>query len=78
MSIKRTYILGDEWLYYKLYCGARTSDVILTETIKPVTEYLLNQGLIDSWFFIRYGDPDFHIRIRFHLVDLAKIGDVIR
>ncbi|WP_062056888.1 thiopeptide-type bacteriocin biosynthesis protein [Aquimarina longa] len=77
MSVKRTYILGDEWLYYKIYCGARTSDVLLTETIKPLTEQLLEQGLIDSWFFIRYGDPDFHIRIRFHLPDIKCIGDVI-
>ncbi|EZH74890.1 hypothetical protein ATO12_09120 [Aquimarina atlantica] len=77
MSTKRTYILGDEWLYYKIYCGARTSDVILTETIKPLTAQLLEQGLIDSWFFIRYGDPDFHIRIRFRLPDVQAIGTVI-
>ncbi|WP_271765645.1 thiopeptide-type bacteriocin biosynthesis protein [Aquimarina algiphila] len=77
MSTKRTYILGDEWVYYKIYCGARTSDVLLTETIKPLTEQLLQQGLIDSWFFIRYGDPDFHIRIRFHLPDIKAIGTVI-
>ncbi|WP_106790967.1 thiopeptide-type bacteriocin biosynthesis protein [Aquimarina sp. Aq78] len=77
MSTKRTYILGDEWLYYKIYCGARTSDVLLTETIKPLTAQLLEQGLIDSWFFIRYGDPDFHIRIRFHLLDIRAIGTVI-
>ncbi len=77
MTTKRTYILGDKWLYYKIYCGARTSDVILTETIKPLTEKLLEQQLIDSWFFIRYGDPDFHIRIRFCLRDVTKIGEVI-
>ncbi len=77
MSVKRTYILGDEWLYYKLYCGARTSDVLLVETIKPITEHLLEQGLIDSWFFIRYGDPDFHVRIRFHLTDTKNVGAVI-
>lgn len=77
MSTKRTYILGDEWLYYKIYCGARTSDVLLTETIKPLTDYLLKEKLIDSWFFIRYGDPDFHIRIRFHLQDVKNTGNVI-
>ncbi len=77
MNTKRTYILGDEWLYYKIYCGARTSDLILTEAIKPLTEQLLHQKLIDSWFFIRYGDPDFHIRIRFHLCDVQDIGEVI-
>ncbi|WP_108867636.1 thiopeptide-type bacteriocin biosynthesis protein [Aquimarina aquimarini] len=77
MSTKRTFILGDEWLYYKIYCGARTSDMLLTEAIKPLVEYLVKQGVIDSWFFIRYGDPDFHIRIRFHIPDIEKIGSVI-
>jgi len=77
MSVKRTYIIGDKWLYYKIYCGARSSDTILTETIKPLTQKLLEQQLIDSWFFIRYGDPDFHIRIRFCLQDVTKIGEVI-
>ncbi|WP_103069312.1 thiopeptide-type bacteriocin biosynthesis protein [Aquimarina sediminis] len=77
MRVKRTFIVGDEWLYYKLYCGARTSDMLLVETIKPLVEQLLEEKLIDSWFFIRYGDPDFHLRIRFHLLDLRKIGDII-
>ncbi|WP_438710803.1 thiopeptide-type bacteriocin biosynthesis protein [Aquimarina muelleri] len=77
MSIKRTFILGDEWLYYKIYCGARTSDTILIEAIKPVVEQLLEKESIDSWFFIRYADPDFHIRIRLHLRDVKYIGDTI-
>lgn len=77
MSIKRTFILGDEWLYYKIYCGARTSDAILTETIRPVVEELLQKQWIDSWFFIRYADPDFHIRIRLHVPDVKHIGDSI-
>ena len=27
---RRTYIPGDEWLYYKIYCGAKTIDEIIT------------------------------------------------
>ena len=77
MTIKRTFILGDTWMYYKLYCGARTSDIILIETIKPLTEQLLQDKLINKWFFIRYNDPDFHLRIRFELYDVQKIGEVI-
>lgn len=75
--MKRTFLLGDEWLYYKLYCGARMSDIILEETIKPLTEELLKTKRIDSWFFIRYNDPKYHLRIRFHLNQVKQIGDVI-
>ncbi len=66
-NIKRTFFIGDEWLYYKIYCGPKTADVILSEVIKRVTEELVEQKQIDKWFFIRYSDPKNHIRVRFHL-----------
>ena len=46
--MKRTFILGDEWLYYKLYCGKRTADTVFVDCIKPLTEKLLNDNLIDQ------------------------------
>ncbi len=75
--IQRTFIPGDEWLYYKLYCGKRTADTVLINIIKPLTEHLLANKLIDKWFFIRYSDPDAHLRIRFHCNDTNKIGEVM-
>ena len=78
MEVRRGFSLGSEWLYYKIYCGVKTADRILTEVIKPLTEHLLEQQLIDSWFFIRYADPDIHLRVRFHFTDLNHIGTVIQ
>jgi thiopeptide-type bacteriocin biosynthesis protein len=71
------FILGDEWIYYKLYCGKKTADTILVEIIKPLVEKLLKENTIDKWFFIRYNDPHNHLRIRFHCKDQSKIGIVI-
>lgn len=76
-KIQRDFILGGEWLYYKIYTGTKTADLILTEVVKSVTEELLEKNLIDQWFFIRYGDPDNHIRIRFHCHNLNNVGLVI-
>lgn len=75
--MKRSFILGDEWLYYKLYCGKRTAELILVDCIKPLTESLLAEGLVDQWFFIRYADPNPHIRIRFHCNQISKLGIII-
>lgn len=75
--MKRSFILGDEWLYYKLYCGKRTAELILVDCIKPLTESLLADGLVDQWFFIRYADPNPHIRIRFHCSQISKLGIII-
>lgn len=76
-NAQRAFTIGDEWLYYKLYCGVKVADEILIDKIRPLTEKLLEQNKITSWFFIRYNDPEFHLRIRFHLTDVKYIGEVI-
>lgn len=77
-EIQRNFSIGSEWLYFKLYCGVKVADKILLENIKPLIEKLFQKQLIDQWFFIRYADPDNHLRIRFHLPDTSKIGEVIQ
>lgn len=75
--IKRSFILGDEWLYYKIYSGAKTSDLILTEVIRPVAGSLLKENTIDKWFFLRYGDPKPHIRVRFHYENPKDLSNIV-
>ena len=74
---QRSFILGDSWLYYKIYTGPKTSDAILTNIIKPISEELINKGIIDKWFFVRYSDPKHHLRIRFHCMNSECIGVII-
>lgn len=69
--------MGDEWLYYKIYCGVRTADTILEECIAPVTANLLKKELISSWFFIRYRDSDPHLRLRFKIVNIKDLNIII-
>lgn len=76
-KFKRQFPLGSEWLYYKLYVGNKSSDFVLTNYLHPLIENLKRKNLIDKWFFIRYNDPKFHLRIRFHLKDPRKIGELI-
>ena len=65
--VKKTFILGDEWIFVKLYTGYKTADVILSEIVPWIVIQLQNQNVLSKWFFIRYSDPDFHIRLRFCL-----------
>ena len=65
MTLARRLLPGDEWLYVKLYTGTSTADTLLREYLAPVIERALSNGLATSWFFLRYGDPDFHLRVRF-------------
>ncbi|HRI20067.1 MAG TPA: lantibiotic dehydratase [Panacibacter sp.] len=73
-----SFIPGSEWLYYKIYCGAKSADKILAEAIKPITELLLQKNFITKFFFIRYNDPQFHIRFRMQLTEGADFGEVAK
>lgn len=77
MQNKMTFIPGSEWLYYKLYCGLKTTDLVLLEIVKPLVKNLSDEGIIDKWFFIRYSDPEPHLRIRFHIKEPSSIGTVL-
>jgi class I lanthipeptide synthase len=55
---QRAFAPGSEWLSVKLYCGAATVDAVLREVVAPAV------AGTDQWFFLRYGDPDWHIRLR--------------
>lgn len=64
--ICRTFPPGTEWLYAKLYTGTSTGDQLLREVIAPIVRQAMMSGAVDHWFFIRYGDPHWHLRVRFH------------
>lgn len=65
-QIVRSFSLGSEWLYVKIYAGEKTLENLLVQTINPLVKQLVDDKLIDKWFYVRYADPESHIRIRFH------------
>jgi thiopeptide-type bacteriocin biosynthesis protein len=64
--LRRSFPPGSEWLYAKLYTGPATLDQVLRDVVRPSVEAALGSGAADRWFFVRYGDPDWHLRLRFH------------
>ena len=74
IDIQRTYIPGDQWLYFKIYTGFKTADLLLREVIPRIANQLLAGHIISKWFFIRYSDPELHLRLRFCLQDTSKVG----
>jgi thiopeptide-type bacteriocin biosynthesis protein len=64
--VRRSFPPGSEWLYAKLYTGTATADGLLREVVTPVVRDAMAAGEADGWFFIRYGDPEWHLRVRFH------------
>ncbi|MBZ4420612.1 lantibiotic dehydratase [Myxococcus sp. RHSTA-1-4] len=68
----RSFTPGSEWLYAKLYTGTGTAEHVLREAVAPLAREALASGAARQWFFLRYGDPDWHLRVRF-LGDAARL-----
>jgi len=64
--VRRRFAPGSEWTYVRLYTGETVADEALIKTLAPLVRELRAARLVDRWFFLRYADPDFHVRARFH------------
>jgi thiopeptide-type bacteriocin biosynthesis protein len=76
-SSRRSFPPGSEWLYVKLYTGPATADQVLRDVVGPVVTEAMGGGAADRWFFVRYGDPDWHLRLRFHGRPARLSGEVL-
>jgi thiopeptide-type bacteriocin biosynthesis protein len=56
--------LGDDWTTCYLYLPEAATDSVLASDILPCMDALYEASVIDGWFFVRYGDPDWHLRLR--------------
>ncbi len=62
--IKRNFIPGDEWLYFKIYCAPQNANTLLLGKIYPLLKKYLKTDEIEQWFFVRYDEQGHHLRIR--------------
>ncbi len=54
------------WLYAKLYCSPSYADRLLLELVQRLVEELREGRHVAGWFFTRYADPHWHLRVRLH------------
>ncbi|MGE0078311.1 MAG: thiopeptide-type bacteriocin biosynthesis protein [Bacteroidales bacterium] len=73
----RSFLPGQNWLYFKIYCGFNTSDEIISKILYPFSNRLIDNRIAKKWFFIRYADPHSHIRFRIKLHNGNNNGLVI-
>ncbi len=60
----RSFLPGSSWLTVKLYAGPALADRLLLDVVAPVVTSMAESSVIERWFFVRYGDPDWHLRVR--------------
>ncbi|HEX4922759.1 MAG TPA: thiopeptide-type bacteriocin biosynthesis protein [Bdellovibrionales bacterium] len=54
-----------ECVYYKVYMQLPEMDAYLTEVLTPLAKESIGPGRFDYFFFVRYHDRGFHLRLRF-------------
>ncbi len=64
-ALERLRLPGSDWLFAKLYSGRTRHDDLLAGPVREFASGALQNGLIERWFFIRYADPEPHLRLRF-------------
>ncbi|HXB41891.1 MAG TPA: lantibiotic dehydratase [Bacteroidia bacterium] len=72
------FLPGNEWVYYKIYTGVKIADTIITNNLLPLIEELQFQQHIKKWFFIRYDDPENHIRVRLNINEGKDVAYIIQ
>lgn len=65
-SIKRDFPPGSNWCYLNIYMNHGFADKFLLQLHKSFLKKVTLGKSLTKWFFIRYTDPYFHLRIRFY------------
>jgi thiopeptide-type bacteriocin biosynthesis protein len=69
---------GSDWLYVKLYGGLVQLEDLLLTTLPDLIEALFEMRLVRRWFFVRYADPDHHLRVRLEASSAENIPELWR
>lgn len=63
---QRNFYPGAEWTYFNIYCSHIFGDKVLQSAIAPFLDNFKEKGINLKWFYIRYENPEPHIRFRIH------------
>ncbi|MFE9336282.1 lantibiotic dehydratase [Streptomyces sp. NPDC007063] len=74
----RSKRIGSDWLAVKLYAEPDAHDTLLGVGLADLTARLSEHYGVPSPFFLRYGDPAPHLRVRFHTPEESARADVLR
>jgi thiopeptide-type bacteriocin biosynthesis protein len=68
---------GSDWLFAKLYCPRTFEEDLIAGPMRTFCEFVRSASLAEEWFFIRYSDPDPHLRVRFHGVPERLVSQLL-
>jgi thiopeptide-type bacteriocin biosynthesis protein len=76
--VKRKFSPFSEWLYFKIYCGPKFAETVLSTKVLEFIEDGLRQQIFEKFFFIRFRDEAPHFRIRFYNSTITRQSELQR
>lgn len=76
-NVKKSFSPGSEWVYLKIYCKPSIGNKFLANRLPVILNTLSRRKIMDKWFFVRFSDPDNHLRIRIHITKEKLLNQVI-
>ena len=70
----RLKIFGNEWIFMKLYLSEGKVSRFLVDQLLPLIETLHREVGITESFFLRYRDPESHIRFRIRIKNFEELS----
>jgi thiopeptide-type bacteriocin biosynthesis protein len=65
---------GSEWVYLRIVAPPAAIDSMVTGPIADFARAAMSEGFVDRWHYVRYADPDHHLRLRFRLAGNGTSG----
>ncbi|MEH6304480.1 thiopeptide-type bacteriocin biosynthesis protein [Olivibacter sp. CPCC 100613] len=66
---------GEEWVYFEIYTHPISVNALLTDKIYYYIKEM--KPKIKQWFFVRYSDPSYHIRLRIQLKNTYFFREIV-
>ncbi len=70
---QQKFLPGSDWFYAKVYGPAAVLDRLIELVVSPFLDHLRREDLVSRWFFVRYADPDWQLRLRIK----GAAGDIV-
>jgi len=72
------FCLGSEWLSVKVYLGPGSVEQLLLKQIVPLFDGFRRRMPGFKFYFLRYADPEWHLRIRIKIVNDEELITIIK
>lgn len=76
-TMPRSFTPGSEWLFLKIYCGPAIAEKLLGGYLAAQLSLWREAKIYEQFFFLRYNDPEPHLRLRFLNTAHPANNDVI-